>query len=83
MNNTNMTSLWSIQHRDRDGRVIGLSPCYMHSVFLTAWSNSRRLYLADPDRSNPTRHRFERPLDTIRSFEAAVEDRCREDVYGR
>lgn len=28
--------------------------------------------LADPDRSNPTRPRFERPLDTIRSFEAAI-----------
>lgn len=27
---------------------------------------------ADPDRSNPTRSRFERPLDTIRSFEAAI-----------
>lgn len=28
---------------------------------------------ADPDLSNPTRSRMERPLDTIRSFEAAVE----------
>lgn len=28
---------------------------------------------ADPDRSNPTRHRLERPLDTIRSFNAAAE----------
>lgn len=28
--------------------------------------------LADPDRSNPTRPRSERPLDTIRSFEAAI-----------
>ncbi len=28
---------------------------------------------ADPDLSNPTRNRMERPLDTIRSFEAAVE----------
>ena len=27
---------------------------------------------ADPDLSNPTRPRFERPLDTIRSFEAAI-----------
>lgn len=26
----------------------------------------------DPDLSNPTRPRFERPLDTIRSFEAAI-----------
>lgn len=29
--------------------------------------------LADPDLSNPTRNRWERPLDTIRSFEAAIE----------
>lgn len=28
---------------------------------------------ADPDRSNPTRPRMERPLDTIRSFEAAID----------
>lgn len=28
--------------------------------------------VADPDLSNPTRPRFERPLDTIRSFEAAI-----------
>ncbi|KAL1958899.1 hypothetical protein VTO42DRAFT_3452 [Malbranchea cinnamomea] len=29
--------------------------------------------ITDPDLSNPTRHRFERPLETIRSFEAAIE----------
>ena len=29
--------------------------------------------LADPDRSNPTRPRLERPLDTIRAFEAAID----------
>ncbi|KAL6823818.1 hypothetical protein V8C40DRAFT_246494 [Trichoderma camerunense] len=29
--------------------------------------------IADPDLSNPTRNRWERPLDTIRSFEAAIE----------
>lgn len=28
---------------------------------------------ADPDLSNPTRPRLERPLDTIRSFEAAID----------
>lgn len=32
-----------------------------------------KCYVADPDLSNPTRHRFERPLDTIRSFEAAID----------
>lgn len=30
-------------------------------------------YVADPDLSNPTRPRFERPLDTIRAFEAAID----------
>lgn len=29
--------------------------------------------IADPDKSNPTRNRWERPLDTIRSFEAAID----------
>lgn len=29
--------------------------------------------IVDPDRSNPTRNRWERPLDTIRSFEAAID----------
>ncbi|OJJ68063.1 hypothetical protein ASPBRDRAFT_47579 [Aspergillus brasiliensis CBS 101740] len=34
--------------------------------------------ITEPDLSNPTRYRFERPLDTIRSFEAAIERRRRE-----
>ncbi|KHN98495.1 uncharacterized protein MAM_03619 [Metarhizium album ARSEF 1941] len=34
-----------------------------------AWGNP----IADPDKSNPTRNRWERPLDTIRSFEAAID----------
>ncbi|KAI1100499.1 hypothetical protein F4804DRAFT_348523 [Jackrogersella minutella] len=29
--------------------------------------------ITDPDRSNPTRSRLERPLDTIRAFEAAID----------
>ncbi|KAJ5622754.1 hypothetical protein N7490_011359 [Penicillium lividum] len=29
--------------------------------------------ISDPDRCNPTRNRMERPLDTIRSFEAAID----------
>lgn len=31
------------------------------------------LPIVDPDRSNPTRSRWERPLDTIRGFEAAID----------
>ncbi|KAI7047285.1 hypothetical protein KC352_g46075, partial [Hortaea werneckii] len=30
--------------------------------------------IADPDLSNPTRPRLERPLDTIRSFEKAIDN---------
>ncbi|XP_044714845.1 uncharacterized protein HRG_11478 [Hirsutella rhossiliensis] len=33
------------------------------------WGNP----IADPDKSNPTRNRWERPLDTIRGFEAAID----------
>ncbi|KAJ6035749.1 hypothetical protein N7540_000028 [Penicillium herquei] len=29
--------------------------------------------ISDPDLCNPTRSRLERPLDTIRSFEAAID----------
>ncbi|KAK2865323.1 hypothetical protein FQN49_003696 [Arthroderma sp. PD_2] len=29
--------------------------------------------ITEPDLSNPTRYRFERPLDTIKSFEAAID----------
>ncbi|BCR92254.1 DUF2406 domain-containing protein [Aspergillus chevalieri] len=36
--------------------------------------------ITEPDLSNPTRHRFERPLDTIRNFEAAI-DRRRREMY--
>ncbi|KAF7589566.1 hypothetical protein BBP40_004145 [Aspergillus hancockii] len=36
--------------------------------------------ITDPDVSNPTRPRLERPLDTIRSFEAAIEARRRENA---
>ncbi|KAJ5491754.1 hypothetical protein N7539_003321 [Penicillium diatomitis] len=50
MGNRDVFSLRSMQHKDREGKVI-----------------------ADPDLSNPTRPRFERPLDTIRGFEAAIE----------
>lgn len=31
------------------------------------------VYTADPDFSNPTRRRTERPLETIMSFEAAID----------
>ncbi|KAL4791494.1 hypothetical protein BDW69DRAFT_116962 [Aspergillus filifer] len=31
--------------------------------------------ITDPDRSNPTRPRLERPLETLRGFEAAINAR--------
>lgn len=39
--------------------------------------------IADPDRSNPTRSRWERPLDTIRSFEAAIDGNYTRKSYMR
>ncbi|PIA93548.1 hypothetical protein CB0940_04491 [Cercospora beticola] len=40
--------------------------------------------ITDPDLSNPTRPRMERPLDTIRSFEAAIDSGYRRrSNYGR
>lgn len=38
--------------------------------------------IVEPDRSNPTRSRWERPLDTIRSFEAAIDGNYRK-TYSR
>jgi hypothetical protein len=39
--------------------------------------------IADPDRSNPTRSRWERPLDTIRAFEAAIDGNYSRKSYIR
>ncbi|KZF25984.1 hypothetical protein L228DRAFT_264419 [Xylona heveae TC161] len=44
------------------------------------WRDSHGNVIAEPDRSNPTRSRWERPLDTIRSFEAAIEGSQRKSV---
>jgi len=37
--------------------------------------------IAEPDLSNPTRSRWERPLDTIRSFEAAIDNEYRRRAH--
>lgn len=51
------------------------------------YENHRRAdltsFTADPDRSNPTRSRWERPLDTIRSFEAAIDGNYSRKSYMR
>lgn len=38
---------------------------------------------AEPDLSNPTRSRWERPLDTIRSFEASIDQSNRRRSVAR
>lgn len=45
--------------------------------------NVADLEAADPDRSNPTRPRLERPLATIMSFHAAVEGVYGERTYSK
>lgn len=54
--------------KDTQGNVIGMTDQFAEKQQCSYLSAP-----ADPDRSNPTRARMERPLDTIRSFEAAVE----------
>lgn len=63
-------SLRSMQHRDREGKVISMSSTFKG---LDKERRSSNTIPDDPDLSNPTRSRLERPLDTIRSFEAAIE----------
>lgn len=38
-------------------------------------------FAADPDLTNPTRHRWESPLETIRGFEAAIDKDERRGSY--
>jgi hypothetical protein len=42
-------------------------------IRLVRYKDTEGNIISDPDRSNPTRARLERPLDTIRSFAAAAE----------
>jgi hypothetical protein len=64
-------SLRSIQHKDREGKLI--STFHETRELLTEYVMRANSLSADPDLSNPTRNRLERPLDTIRGFEAAIE----------
>ncbi|KAL2144148.1 hypothetical protein VTI28DRAFT_9523 [Corynascus sepedonium] len=49
---------------------IGTSLASLRSIqHKDVWGNP----IVEPDRSNPTRSRWERPLDTIRSFEAVID----------
>ena len=47
---------------------LGLAPNYIPFLSKDMFGND----IAEPDRSNPTRSKHERPLDTIRSFELAA-----------
>lgn len=60
-------SIRNIEHRDAEGNIIG------KRIRLQRPSYTTDALAADPDVSNPTRPRMERPLDTIRSFEAAID----------
>ncbi|KAI9731229.1 MAG: hypothetical protein M1834_005422 [Cirrosporium novae-zelandiae] len=48
------------------------------SFTVTPQKDMKGNIITEPDLSNPTRYRFERPLDTIRSFEAAIDRSWRE-----
>lgn len=71
-------SLRDVQHKDAYGNPIGTSSLWtlnhMRANRPPARATVADLAAADPDLSNPTRNRWERPLDTIRSFEAAIDD---------
>ena len=64
---TTIASLRSTQHLDING-----NPISKYSDFLLNRMNANN-FPADPDLSNPTRPCLERPLDTIRSFEKAID----------
>lgn len=64
-----ITPLRGIQHRDAAGNVI--STCGLGHL---TTGNQPLIFVADPDLSNPTRPRMERPLDTIKAFEKAIDN---------
>lgn len=63
-----LQSLRGVQHVDASGNPICTLIIIVHELSFTD------SILAEPDLSNPTRPRFERPLDTIRSFEKAIDN---------
>jgi Uncharacterised protein (DUF2406) len=75
---SNLENLRGIQHKDAEGNLISKYIYYMSDYCSDNFPG-------DPDRSNPTRSRMERPLDTIRSFNAAAEgtSRSRSASYQR
>jgi hypothetical protein len=53
--------------------TVALEKSNLASLRETQYKDQFGNFITDPDRSNPTRPRLERPLDTIRSFEAAID----------
>lgn len=52
-----------------------LDPLIVHALTIR--------FVAEPDLSNPTRSRWERPLDTIRSFDSNIEAGYKRRSVGR
>ncbi|KAI9708008.1 MAG: hypothetical protein M1812_008142 [Candelaria pacifica] len=63
--------------------AIALGESNLQSIRSLQHRDSTGNVIADPDRSNPTRSRWERPLDTIRAFEAAIDGNSPRKGYGR
>lgn len=68
---SNLGSLRAMQHKDQYGNIISTFRRFFS--FRIPHTNKPYFPTAVPDLSNPTRYRFERPLETIRSFEAAID----------
>lgn len=69
---TTLEPLRDFQYKDASGNAIGTFPCSHLYCRLTAEMLTSPA-AAEPDLANPTRPRWERPLDTIRSFEKAID----------
>lgn len=59
--------------REREPAAVALEDSNLENIRSLQHKDKEGNYIVDPDRSNPTRPRMERPLDTIRSFNAAAE----------
>ncbi|MCJ1311146.1 hypothetical protein MMC25_004816 [Agyrium rufum] len=63
----------NVAMNDAQPAAQALEKTTMDNLRATQHKDTSGNIITDPDLSNPTRHRFERPLDTIRSFEAAID----------
>ncbi|KAJ5153345.1 uncharacterized protein N7482_009823 [Penicillium canariense] len=62
----------SVAMNELQPMAVALQESTMGSLRAMDHKDQQGNLITDPDWSNPTRPRFERPLDTIRSFEAAI-----------